>query len=121
VHAPVRPIICTETESWVRGLAPLTGSRVYRRTDIPGQFLRAFNHATSPPASRPSQLPAHKQPMKISALAYSIALAGCVGSLVPHRGGAQVLPTNSVPSAVRQGYATRFPGTRKTEWKRKTD
>ena len=59
--------------------------------------------------------------MKIPSLAYSITLAGCVGSLLPRLGPAQVLPTNRVPSAVRQGYAKRFPGTRKTEWKLKTD
>jgi hypothetical protein len=34
---------------------------------------------------------------------------------------AQVLSANTVPTAVRHGYAGRFPGARKTEWKLKTD
>src|SRR5690349_14472489 len=32
-----------------------------------------------------------------------------------------VLSLGDVPAAVRQGYSTKFPGKRKTEWKRKSD
>jgi putative PepSY-like beta-lactamase-inhibitor len=34
---------------------------------------------------------------------------------------AQVINARELPSAVRVGYAAKFPGTRKTEWKRKGD
>jgi hypothetical protein len=34
---------------------------------------------------------------------------------------AQALRSSQVPSSVRQGYASKFPGTRTTEWKLKPD
>lgn len=38
-----------------------------------------------------------------------------------HTLAAQVLAPAKVPAAVQAGYARKFPGSRKTEWKRKND